>query len=71
MQKLINMVLLKVHIKKLKDGVVQDTMLNIYLQWKKLNLQSLKQTQKLDKNGKITEELVSCSQNLNFLLSKA
>ena len=25
---------------------------------------------KIDKNGKITEELVSCRQNLNFLLSK-
>ena len=27
-------------------------------------------TTKLDKNGKITEELVSCRQNLNFLLSR-
>ena len=25
---------------------------------------------KLDKNNKITEELVSCRQNLNFLLAK-
>ena len=41
-------------------------MLNICQQWKKQNLLLLKQMLKIDKNGKILEELVPCRQNLNF-----
>ncbi len=69
MQKLISMVLLKVHIKKVKDGVVQDKV--EYLSAMEETKYTIAQANtKLDKNGKIIEDLVSCRQNLNFLLSK-
>ena len=69
MQKLTSMALLKVHIKKLKM-VLFKTTLNIFLQWKKLNITIAQANAKIDKNGKILEELVPCRENLNFVLSK-
>ncbi|MDC0352122.1 DNA-directed RNA polymerase subunit beta [Candidatus Pelagibacter sp.] len=55
--------------KKVKDGVVQN---NIeYLSAMEETKFTIAQANtKLDKNGKIIEELVSCRQNLNFLLAK-
>ena len=41
--------------KKVKEGVVQDKVENIYLQWKKQNLQLLKQILKLIKMEKFEE----------------
>ena len=55
--------------KKVKDGIVQDKV--EYLSAMEETKFTIAQANtKLDKNGKITEELVSCRQNLNFLLSK-
>jgi len=55
--------------KRVKDGVVQDNV--EYLSAMEETKFTIAQANtKLDKNGKITEELVSCRQNLNFLLSK-
>ncbi len=55
--------------KKVKDGVVQDRV--EYLSAMEETKFTIAQANtKLDKNGKIIEELVSCRQNLNFLLSK-
>ncbi|MDA7577047.1 DNA-directed RNA polymerase subunit beta [Candidatus Pelagibacter sp.] len=55
--------------KKVKDGVVQNNV--EYLSAMEETKFTIAQANtKLDKNGKITEELVSCRQNLNFLLSK-
>ncbi|MDC0046348.1 DNA-directed RNA polymerase subunit beta [Candidatus Pelagibacter sp.] len=55
--------------KKVKDGVVQDKV--EYLSAMEETKYTIAQANtKLDKNGKIVEELVSCRQNLNFLLSK-
>ena len=55
--------------KKVKDGVVQDKV--EYLSAMEETKFTIAQANtKLDKNGKIVEELVSCRQNLNFLLSK-
>ncbi len=55
--------------KKVKDGVVQDKV--EYLSAMEETKFTIAQANtKLDKNGKITEELVSCRQNLNFLLAK-
>ncbi|MDA9725956.1 DNA-directed RNA polymerase subunit beta [Candidatus Pelagibacter sp.] len=55
--------------KKVKDGVVQDKI--EYLSAMEETKFTIAQANtKLDKNGKITEELVSCRQNLNFLLAK-
>ncbi len=55
--------------KKVKDGVVQDKV--EYLSAMEETKFTIAQANtKLDKKGKITEELVSCRQNLNFLLSK-
>ena len=55
--------------KKVKDGVVQD---NIeYLSAMEETKFTIAQANSLiDKNGKFTEELVSCRQNLNFILAK-
>ena len=55
--------------KKVKDGVVQN---NIeYLSAMEETKFTIAQANSLiDKNGKFTEELVSCRQNLNFILSK-
>ena len=55
--------------KRVKDGVVQDKV--EYLSAMEETKYTIAQANtKLDKNGKIVEELVSCRQNLNFLLSK-
>ena len=55
--------------KKVKDGVVQNNV--EYLSAMEETKFTIAQANtKLDKNGKIIEELVSCRQNLNFLLAK-
>ena len=55
--------------KKVKDGIVQDNV--EYLSAMEETKFTIAQANtKLDKNGRITEELVSCRQNLNFLLAK-
>ncbi len=55
--------------KKVKGGVVQDKV--EYLSAMEETKYTIAQANtKLDKNGKIIEDLVSCRQNLNFLLSK-
>ncbi|MDC3175355.1 DNA-directed RNA polymerase subunit beta [Candidatus Pelagibacter sp.] len=55
--------------KKVKDGVVQDKV--EYLSAMEETKYTIAQANtKLDRNGKIVEDLVSCRQNLNFLLSK-
>ncbi|WP_435149628.1 DNA-directed RNA polymerase subunit beta [Candidatus Pelagibacter bacterium nBUS_32] len=55
--------------KKVKDGIVQDNV--EYLSAMEETKHTIAQANtKLDKNGKIIEELVSCRQNLNFLLAK-
>ncbi|WP_440929996.1 DNA-directed RNA polymerase subunit beta [Candidatus Pelagibacter sp.] len=55
--------------KRVKDGVVQDKV--EYLSAMEETKYTIAQANtKLDKNGKIVEELVSCRQNLNFLLAK-
>ena len=55
--------------KKVKDGIVQS---NIeYLSAMEETKYTIAQANSLvDKNGKFTEELVSCRQNLNFILAK-
>ncbi len=55
--------------KRVKNGVVQDNV--EYLSAMEETKYTIAQANtKIDKNGKIIEELVSCRQNLNFLLSK-
>jgi DNA-directed RNA polymerase subunit beta len=55
--------------KRVKDGVVQNNV--EYLSAMEETKFTIAQANtKLDKNGKIIEELVSCRQNLNFLLAK-
>jgi DNA-directed RNA polymerase subunit beta len=55
--------------KKVKEGVVQNNV--EYLSAMEETKFTIAQANtKLDKNGKIIEELVSCRQNLNFLLAK-
>ena len=55
--------------KRVKDGVVQDNV--EYLSAMEETKYTIAQANtKIDKTGKIVEELVSCRQNLNFLLSK-
>ncbi len=55
--------------KRVKDAVVQDKV--EYLSAMEETKFTIAQANtKIDKNGKIMEELVSCRQNLNFLLSK-
>ena len=55
--------------KRVKNGVVQNNV--EYLSAMEETKYTIAQANtKLDKNGKIVEELVSCRQNLNFLLSK-
>tara|TARA_B100001057_G_scaffold108307_1_gene106063 strand:- start:1082 stop:5170 length:4089 start_codon:yes stop_codon:yes gene_type:complete len=55
--------------KRVKDGIVQDKV--EYLSAMEETKFTIAQANtKIDKNGKIIEELVSCRQNLNFLLSK-
>ena len=55
--------------KRVKNGVVQDNV--EYLSAMEETKFTIAQANtKIDKNGKIIEDLVSCRQNLNFLLSK-
>ncbi len=55
--------------KKVKEGIVQENV--EYLSAMEETKFTIAQANtKLDKNGKIIEELVSCRQNLNFLLAK-
>ena len=55
--------------KRVKDGIVQDKV--EYLSAMEETKFTIAQANtKIDNNGKIVEELVSCRQNLNFLLSK-
>ena len=55
--------------KRVKNGVVQDNV--EYLSAMEETKFTIAQANtKIDKNGKIVEELVSCRQNLNFLLAK-
>ena len=55
--------------KRVKNGIVQDKV--EYLSAMEETKFTIAQANtKIDKNGKIVEELVSCRQNLNFLLSK-
>ena len=55
--------------KKVKDGVVQDTI--EYLSAMEESKFTIAQANSvIDKNGKFMEQLVSCRQNLNFILSK-
>ncbi len=55
--------------KRVKNSVVQDNV--EYLSAMEETKFTIAQANtKIDKNGKITEELVSCRQNLNFLLAK-
>ncbi len=55
--------------KRVKDGVVQDKV-EYLTAMEETKFTIAQANTKLDKNGKITEELVSCRQNLNFLLAK-
>jgi len=55
--------------KKVKDGVVQDSI--EYLSAMEESKFTIAQANSvIDKNGKFLEQLVSCRQNLNFILSK-
>ncbi len=55
--------------KRVKEGIVQEKV--EYLSAMEETKFTIAQANtKIDKNGKIIEELVSCRQNLNFLLSK-
>ena len=55
--------------KKVKNGIVEDKV--EYLSAMEETKYTIAQANtKLDKKGKITEELVSCRENLNFILSK-
>ena len=55
--------------KKVKNGVVEDKV--EYLSAMEETKYTIAQANtKVDKNGKILEELVSCRENLNFILSK-
>ena len=55
--------------KRVKEGIVQDKV--EYLSAMEETKFTIAQANtKIDKNGRIVEELVSCRQNLNFLLSK-
>ena len=55
--------------KKVKEGVVEDKV--EYLSAMEETKYTIAQANtKVDKNGKIIEELVSCRENLNFILSK-
>ena len=55
--------------KKVKDGVVQD-IIEYLSAMEEANYTIAQANSVIDKNGRITEELVSCRQNLNFVLSK-
>ncbi|MDA9663412.1 DNA-directed RNA polymerase subunit beta [Candidatus Pelagibacter sp.] len=55
--------------KKVKDGVVQDS-IEYLSAMEETKFTIAQANSKIDKNGKITEDLVSCRHNLNFMLSK-
>ena len=55
--------------KKVKNGVVEDK-IEYLSAMKETKFTIAQANSKIDKNGKITEDLVSCRENLNFILSK-
>ncbi len=55
--------------KKVKDGKVEDS-IEYLSAMEETKFTIAQANSKIDKNGKFTEELVSCRQNLNFILSK-
>ncbi len=55
--------------KKVKDGKVEDN-IQYLSAMEETKFTIAQANSKIDKNGKFTEELVSCRQNLNFILSK-
>ena len=55
--------------KKVKDGKVEDK-IEYLSAMEETKFTIAQANSKIDKNGKFTEELVSCRQNLNFILSK-
>jgi len=55
--------------KKVKNGVVEEK-IEYLSAMEETKFTIAQANSKIDKNGKFTEELVSCRQNLNFILSK-
>ena len=55
--------------KKVVDGIVQDT-IQYLSAMEETKFTIAQANSKIDKKGKITEDLVSCRENLNFILSK-
>ncbi len=55
--------------KKVKDGIVENT-IEYLSAMEETKFTIAQANSKIDKNGKFVEELVSCRQNLNFILSK-
>ena len=55
--------------KKVIDGIVQDT-IHYLSAMEETKFTIAQANSKIDKKGKITEDLVSCRENLNFILSK-
>ena len=55
--------------KKVKDGKVEEN-IQYLSAMEETKFTIAQANSKIDKNGKFTEELVSCRQNLNFILSK-
>ncbi len=55
--------------KKVKDGVVEDK-IEYLSAMEETKFTIAQANSKIDKNGKFIEELVSCRENLNFILSK-
>ena len=55
--------------KKVKDGKVEDN-IEYLSAMEETKFTIAQANSKIDKNGKFTEDLVSCRQNLNFILSK-
>jgi len=55
--------------KKVKNGIVEDN-IEYLSAMEETKFTIAQANSKIDKNGKFTEELVSCRQNLNFILSK-
>ncbi len=55
--------------KRVKDGKVEDN-IEYLSAMEETKFTIAQANSKIDKNGKFTEELVSCRQNLNFILSK-
>ena len=55
--------------KKVKNGVVEDK-IEYLSAMKETKFTIAQANSKIDKNGKITEDLVSCRENLDFILSK-